>query len=390
MDNSDLIEPAIGGPPPGKPLPKIWLLSQGRRGDLDQMQALAQALAWPTVTKTLAFRGPAIPALAPLLLKSSASDPLAPPWPDLIICAEALASVIAQRLRRLSGNRIKLLCLGRPAGSPRHFDLVLTTAQYRLPPAANTVELALPLAGTNARIEEQDWSLSRFLTYGESGMAAETEEQRRMERSKPFPHIVVMVGGANFPDNLDQAIARQLASDLNTYATQRNGTLHFVTSPRTSRQVTDALLENVPSPHHVHAYGGTADNLYRSIFTSADEIIVTSDSVSMLADALTMGKPVYVYPLPRSRRLIHVVSEWCHRHVLDVTAVPLLLRPLAWLFDHGFVETTADRHRLFDRLAAERRIGWFGGLPPAASTDTTFSSIDVAVATVKALFPSLL
>lgn len=364
MDNINLIGPAIGEPAPGRPLPKIWLLSQGRRGDLDQMQALAQALAWPTVTKTLAFRGPAIPALAPLLLKSGASDLMEPPWPDLIICAEALSSVIAQRLRRLSGNRIKLVCLGRPAGSPRHFDLVLTTAQYRLPPAANTVELALPLAT----------------------MLVQAEVAGPVETPGPRPVIAVLVGGASFPDILDQTATSKLARDLNAYAAQKGGTLHVVTSPRTSSKVSGELQAHVSSPHRVHIYGKAPDNPYRSTLAKADEVIVTSDSVSMLADALATQKPVQVYALPRSRSLVHAASEWCHRHVLDVTAVPLLLRPLAWLFDHGFVETTADRHRLFDRLAAERRIGWFGGAPPIVRTSSGPHDMATAVAKVKALF----
>jgi len=77
--------------------PSIWILSRGRKGDLDQMLALAKATSWPFEVKTLRFAGPEIPVLSTLLLK----DKLSPPWPDLVLCAEASPSVIARQIKRL-------------------------------------------------------------------------------------------------------------------------------------------------------------------------------------------------------------------------------------------------------------------------------------------------
>ena len=343
--------------------PKVWLLSQGRRGDLEQMQALLQALAWPGEIKTLHFRPPPIPALAPLLLRPHAGDRIAPPWPDLIVCAEAMSSVIAQRLRRLSGGRTKLICLGRPAGDPAVFDLVLTTAQYHLPPQPNVVELSLPLT---AAPEKPD------------------DDAVRLTGARPF--IAVLVGGASSPEVLDRAAARELADAVCRYAAHHGGTLHVVTSPRTGRKASDELLRRVPPPHRVHVYGRSPNNPYRRVLALADEIIVTNDSVSMVADALATEKPVYVYALPRTRNPTFLVSEWCRRNVLESASVPPLLRPVAWLFEKGFVETSADRLRLFGRLAGERRIGWFGGPPPLIRKHAGLQDMEIAVARVKNLF----
>ena len=101
--------------------PKIWILSGGRKGDLDQMLVLARAMGWPYEVKHIA-------------------QGTAPPWPDLVLCAEAKASVLARRIKRLSAGRTRLVCLGRPAGTARNFDLVITTPQYRIPAAPNVVE----------------------------------------------------------------------------------------------------------------------------------------------------------------------------------------------------------------------------------------------------------
>ena len=121
--------------------PKLWILSRGRKGDLDQMLALARATGWPFEVKTLRFAGPEIPVLSRLLLK----EKLSPPWPDLVLCAEASPSMIARAIKRLS-PATRIVCLGRPAGAPGDFDLVITTAQYRIPAAGNVVEISMPLA----------------------------------------------------------------------------------------------------------------------------------------------------------------------------------------------------------------------------------------------------
>ena len=104
--------------------PTIWILSRGRKGDLDQMLALAKATGWPFEVKALRFAGPEIPVLSNLLL----TEKLSPPWPDLVLCAEASPSVIARHIKRASGGRTRIVCLGRPAGAPGNFDLVITLA----------------------------------------------------------------------------------------------------------------------------------------------------------------------------------------------------------------------------------------------------------------------
>jgi hypothetical protein len=78
--------------------PTVWVLWRRRRGDLDQMLALLNAVGWNYTIKKLSFRKPEIPILASLLLKGN-SDRLDPPWPDFLFTAEALPSLIARQLK---------------------------------------------------------------------------------------------------------------------------------------------------------------------------------------------------------------------------------------------------------------------------------------------------
>lgn len=345
----------------------VWILTHRRLGDRQQMEKLADALGWPSLVKVLAFRPPNIPFLATGLLDRARSDPIGPPWPDLILCGEARTSVIARDLKRKSGGRVKVVCLGRPAGNPAEFDLVLTTAQYRLPKAPNVIELALPLVtDSSPLVEAED-------TNGMAGLAR--------------PVTTVLVGGTALPERLDGEAAAGLARDLLAHAQKTGGTLLVVTSPRTSEPAGLALARAIPSPHIVHLWRQGEDNPYRRFLARADEIVVTGDSVSMVADALATQKNVSVYRLPRRWALAHGLTEWLFQRVSAAPHCPLWLRPAKWLFDKGLIEARADRPRLFDRLVAEGRLGWFGEARTENRYVSNDTELEAILPRIRALLP---
>jgi hypothetical protein len=331
--------------------PTIWILSRGRKGDLDQMLALARATGWPFELKTLRFAGPEIPALSKLLLR----EKLTPPWPGLVLCAEASPSVIAREIRRASGGRTRAACLGRPAGSAAGFDLVITTAQYRIPSAPNVVEIAMPLA-------------------------AESAEATPPVAGGP---ITVLVGGPAFPDLLDAAAAEQLATDVLALAARKGAMLEVVTSPRTPPEAIAVLEKRIAAPHRLGIFG-RGENRYRAVLAEASGIVVTSDSVSMVSDALASGKPVTVYPLPQALNVKWKLGDWFYRR--SVEAPQPMMAPVRWLFDAGVIEVAPDRRKLFARLVSEGRLGWFGQDPPPPQPAAAHRDLATAVQSLRRLF----
>lgn len=329
--------------------PTIWILSRGRKGDLDQMLALAKATGWPHEVKTLRFAGPEIPVLSKLLLKEA----LSPPWPELVLVAEASPSVIAREIKRASGNRTRIVCLGRPAGSPSSFDLVLTTAQYRIPAAHNVVELSMPLA--------------------------EVADAAGIMAGGP---IALAVGGPAFPDLLDAAAAEQLANDALALAARRNAMLDVVTSPRTPPEAVAVLERRITPPHRLSIFG-RGENRYRDALSGASEIIVTSDSVSMVADALSSARPVSIYPLPQALNAKWKLGSWLYRNAIEVQHP--LMQPVRWLFDVGVIEVAPDRRKLFARLVDERRLAWFGQAAPAPQPGAAQRDLAMAVDSLRRL-----
>jgi mitochondrial fission protein ELM1 len=321
----------------------IWILTHRRVGDLRQMEHLAQTLGWRTTVKRLAFRPPNIPILARILFDRAKSDPIGPPWPDLILCAEALTSVIARLIRRQSLGKAKIVCLGRPSGNPARFDLVLTTAQYRLPKMPQVVELSLPLSAGKPE---------------NKAAPAPVEATGLAHARRPF--TAVLIGGTSPPEQLDENAATVLAQTLLDHAGKTQGTLLAITSPRTGRPAADAIARLIPPPHLVHLLGAGAGNPYRQFLALADEIVVTSDSISMAAEALAAGKPVSIYKLPQRWTLAERAVEWLYRLTSGDPSSPSWLKPARWLFDSGLIEVLPDRLLFFDRLVAANLVSWPG------------------------------
>lgn len=295
----------------------IWILWHKRIGDLNQMQDLAKALNMPYVMKKLQFRKP---HYAPLARLTDLSDHLDGPWPDMILCAEALASVVARRLKKQSGGKVKIVSLARPSGDVRNFDLVLTTAQYRLSKLPHVVELMLPLT------------------------AAPPPSSKIKSNT-----LTVLIGASSPPEILDTDVARKMAANVLAYAADQKLILNAVTSPRTSSAVIQVFVDTITQPHKVFIWSKDSENSYQKCLADAAEIIVTSDSVSMLADGLAADKPVQVYRLPHRFTVLQRVVEWIFKRW-----------PTSFIFRSGIIEPATDRWLLIDRLVAKKHVNWFG------------------------------
>ena len=265
--------------------PRIWLLLADKRGDNAQVEALAPALGWPVERKDLVVRPEwavakpkVIPSLDHLDLERSAA--LEPPWPDGILTIGRRPSMAALWVRRASGGRTRIALLGKPSGRMADFDLVIASAEVQLPPVANAVSISLPL-----------------MRIAESDIADAVAAWKPTLEALPRPLIGVLVGGPTGPYLFDAAATRRLLSLVHQIV-QRGGTPYVTTSRRTPRNVVDALeAQRPPGTRWFRWTPDAPDNPYRALLGAADGLVVTGDSISMLVEAVTLGRPVAILPL---------------------------------------------------------------------------------------------
>ncbi len=114
--------------------PRVWVLLGRGTGGNGQMLSLADALGWPYETRQLVHnRLQWVPNLflgaTRATLEGRRSDPLEPPWPDLVIAASRRSAPVAQWIRRQSGGRTRLVHLLHAMAPLDRFDLVVTMPQ---------------------------------------------------------------------------------------------------------------------------------------------------------------------------------------------------------------------------------------------------------------------
>ena len=315
----------------------LWILTHHRVGDLQQMRTLAAALEARVVEKQVKFHNAqaarTMPFLSCLLVNWQEGSPLSAPWPDLVLVAEGAVGNIALEVRRRSGGKTKVVCLGRPRGRMREFDLIITSPQFGLPAAPNVLELSLPLHRLDRPAMEK---------------AADLLLPQLSHLARPW--IVLLVGGTSVPDMLDEAAASALAREAVARAKQQGASLLVVTSPRTGAAVERELTRAIGKDAYLNLWsqeGGS--DCYLACLQLADRFIVTSDSISMTTEALLTGKPVEIYRLPQQLTAVQQAVSWFTQGGKTMLGETVL--------NSGLLEKRPERQRLFDRL------GQFGHAP---------------------------
>jgi hypothetical protein len=304
--------------PDGKPEtgPSVWLVLGDKLGDNAQVEIIAEALGWPCQRKRLRFLeryAVRKPVFRPSVhhVEQELSDPLVPPWPDLVLTVGRRPSMAALWIHKQSRGRTKLVIVGRPRRMLDRFDLVIATPQYRLPDRPNVLNLDLPL-----------------MQVDEARIVETTETWRERFRSMPRPLTAVLVGGPTQPLVLDAPVALRLIDMIERSPLGGEGTLFVTTSRRTPAKVVEALAEMLPPGGHLYRWDPAAtDNPYLALLGLADRFVVTGDSISMIVEVARLGKPLAIFPLP--------VKSASHRRLRKLVAG--LLRPLAEGEFHGGV-----------------------------------------------------
>ncbi len=354
--------------------PVVWLLHGHKAGDNSQVLALAEALSWPYEIKRLAYRSWELLTNRLLQVTLAGTDPrhsspLEPPWPDLVITAGRRNEPVARWIRRQSGGRTRLVHVGRPWAPLDCFDLIVVTPQYFLPERDNILHVDLPLHRVTR-----------------DGLDAPGREWESRFAQLPHPWWSVLLGGDSGPFVFTPDKARHLAGWLNRQVAAEGGAVLLTNSARTPADAWAAFREVLAVPNTAWSWRRDAtDNPYLAYLALADRLVVTGESMSMLAEASASGAPLYIYDLSDCPAPSHGAAPclpwWRRGHVLR-------WKP----FSHHLAMHLAPRRlrrdvtRIQERLVASGRASWIGGGAAAAQQVLPSTGCGQAAARVRALF----
>jgi len=245
---------------------------------------------------------------------------------------------------------LRQVFLGRPWMNPNVYDLVVTTPQYQVPAAANVMELDLPMHRVTP-----------------DAIARETALWTARLQHLPHPRIAVLIGGSINRYTLDTRAARRIAAEVGGQAAARGGSLLICNSYRTPLPAMRALIDAVEVPAFIHDWHNpqSGENPYLAFLGLADEIVVTGDSISMLAEATTTGKPAYIFDLGEGRFAMRPGGSSIStavRHPWLASALRARLLDMKVRVTNGILprRLQRDTRPIHRRLIESGRVAWFG------------------------------
>ncbi len=106
-----------------------------------------------------------------------------------------------------------------------------------------------------------------------------------------------MIGGETKEGNYSAQELQSLINKASKLANNLNGSLLISTSRRTDPTISQKLIQSIKAPYFFYDWHKEKleDNPYHGFLSLSDFFIVTGESVSTCCEALTTGKPVYIY-----------------------------------------------------------------------------------------------
>lgn len=269
--------------PAAQPHRTTWVLTDGKTGMLSQAMGLAEAVGFETVNKTIR---PGLPwKFLPASLWPSGVQGLSPrsekidgPPPDLVISCGRHAVGPALWLKHAHGDKCFLVHVQHPRAKVDRFDLIVAPAHDGLG-GPNVIEISGSLHG---------------VTEAKLNAAADRFGPRYAGAKRPL--IAVLIGGNNSVYTLDDGTVDRLVAGL-THIAEMHGANLLVTMSRRTGAGADAKLRAGLKDIAAEIWDGTGENPYHAYLALADAIVVTCDSVNMISEACSTGKPVYIVPL---------------------------------------------------------------------------------------------
>jgi mitochondrial fission protein ELM1 len=259
----------------------LWILTDGKAGDVAQCRGVAEALGAPFEERQVAPRAPFswFMPFGPIDLRERETcpgSPIAPPYPDIVIASGRRTVAYLRRVKRLSGGRTFTVFLKDPRTGPDAADLIWVPEHDKL-------------RGRNVLVTPT--SPHRF-------SAAQLAELRRQQTadvdSLPRPRVAVLVGGDSRHHRFSEDDQSRLLNGLRELAHTANVHFMITASRRTPAGLAYGLAGLAKSGDHLY-WTGEEPNPYGLFLAKADAIIATADSTNMIGEATATGKPVHVF-----------------------------------------------------------------------------------------------
>ncbi|KAJ6708207.1 MITOCHONDRIAL FISSION PROTEIN ELM1 [Salix viminalis] len=220
--------------------------------------------------------------------------------PLLVVASGRDTISVASSIKRLASEKVFLVQIQHPRSDLSRFDLVVTPNHdyYPLTPQGQEqVPRFLQRWITPREPPDEHVVLTvgalHQIDFAALRSAASTWHDEFAPLPKPL--LVVNIGGPSCHCRYGMDLAKQLCTFL-TNVLVSCGSVRISFSNRTPEKVSNMIIKELANNPKVYIWDGEgiSPNPYMGHLAWGDAFVVTADSVSMISEACSTGKPVYV------------------------------------------------------------------------------------------------
>ena len=206
-----------------------------------------------------------------------------PPFPKVSITCGRRHAGFAIALKRISKGKVSTIHIQDPRINSCFFDHLVVPEHD-------------PSRGKNIIV-----SKGSLTNINRNTLAAEAKRFLDLVSHLPQPRIAINIGGSSKRSVIDKLSAEKIVDKL-TLLAKRNYCGLMVTTSRRTDETIKYQLRKLSEKQNVLVYEGVGPNPYMGFLGLADTIIVTSDSINMISEACSTGKPVYIITLGKNNK----------------------------------------------------------------------------------------
>jgi mitochondrial fission protein ELM1 len=261
---------------------EIWILADDRVGTFSQSFGLADEIGLPQKLIKLDYNLFAkLPnflfSCSLISLKNKKEIQESPYLPSLVISAGRRSAPIALFIKKLSQDKTKIIQIMDPNLSFSKFDFVILPKHDMVKDAPNLIKTIGSLTKVN-----------------EKKILVEKEKFKELQNAKKT--IALMLGGSSKKTEFSAQSAKDLGKTISQIAENMDAKLLILSSRRTSPEIAAALKAQLDCDFTFFEWEKVKDkNPYLAILGFADFFVISGDSVSMISECCSSGKPVYIF-----------------------------------------------------------------------------------------------
>ncbi|WCJ41864.1 hypothetical protein M5689_022704 [Euphorbia peplus] len=218
--------------------------------------------------------------------------------PLLVVASGRDTISIASSIRRAASQNVFVVQIQHPRSHLSRFDLVITPRHDYYPLTAEA-KLQVPQFMQKYITPREPPDEHVVLTIGAlhqidfAALRNAASEWHDEFAALPKPLLVVNIGGPTRRCRYGVDLAKRLtASILSVLASC--GSVRISFSNRTPGKVSNIIIKELGNNPKIYIWDGEEPNPHMGHLAWADAFVITADSVSMISEACSTGKPVYI------------------------------------------------------------------------------------------------